>query len=244
MVTRAKKRAGPPSVASGATDRGTRVYEQLRELIVWGRIAPGTRIIEAEVATRLGVSRTPVRAALQRLQQEGYVVAAGKSQQSRLSVAPLTQDDARELFEVVAEVEGLAARRAAEQPEEVRRDLVARLDGINANLERAATASDPDGRAIFDLDQAFHRTYVEVGGGPRILALHDAVKPQSERYIRLYVSALVDEIGTSVREHDVIIRAIEAGEPEFTQTAVRRNWRNAADRMAKVIEHLGERGAW
>ncbi|MGD8277084.1 MAG: GntR family transcriptional regulator [Gemmatimonadota bacterium] len=244
MVTRAKKRAGPPSVASGATDRGTRVYEQLRELIVWGRIAPGTRIIEAEVATRLGVSRTPVRAALQRLQQEGYVVAAGKSQQSRLSVAPLTQDDARELFEVVAEVEGLAARRAAEQPDDVRRDLVARLDEINFHLERAANASDPDGRAIFDLDQSFHRTYVEVGGGPRILALHDAVKPQSERYIRLYVSALVDEIGTSVREHDVIIRAIEAGEPEFTQTAVRRNWRNAADRMGKVIEHLGERGAW
>lgn len=244
MVTRAKKRAGPPSLASGATDRGTRVYEQLRELIVWGRIAPGTRIIEAEVATRLGVSRTPVRAALQRLQQEGYVVAAGKSQQSRLSVAPLTQDDARELFEVVAEVEGLAARRAAEQPEAVRRDLVARLDEINADLDRSANAPDPDGRAIFDLDQSFHRTYVEVGGGPRLLALHDAVKPQSERYIRLYVSALVDEIGTSVREHDVIIRAIEAGEPEFTQTAVRRNWRNAADRMSKVIEHLGERGAW
>jgi DNA-binding GntR family transcriptional regulator len=244
MATRARKRAGPPSVETIAIDRGTRVYEQLRELIVWGRIAPGTRIIEAEVATRLAVSRTPVRAALQRLQQEGYVVAAGKSQQSRLSVAPLTQDDARELFEIVAEVEGLAARRAAEQPESARLELVARLDGINAELDRAASAAEPDGRSIFDLDQAFHRTYVEVGGGPRLLALHDAVKPQSERYIRLYVSALVDEIGTSVREHDVIIRAIESGEPEFTQTAVRRNWRNAADRMGKVIEHLGERGAW
>lgn len=244
MATKTRKRTGPPSTEDGATDRGTHVYEQLRELIVRGRIAPGTRIIEAEVATRLGVSRTPVRAALQRLQQEGYVVAAGKSQQSRLSVAPLTQNDAHELFEIVAEVEGLAARRAAEQPEPVRREIVARLDEINADLDRAASAPDPDGRAIFDLDQLFHRTYVEAGGGPRLLALHDAVKPQSERYIRLYVSALVDEIGTSVREHDVIIRAIETGEPEFTQTAVRRNWRNAADRMGRVIEHLGERGAW
>lgn len=244
MPTKAKKRAGPPSLAEGATDRGTRVYEQLRELIVRGRIAPGTRIIEAEVAVRLGVSRTPVRAALQRLQQEGYVVAAGKSQQSRLSVAPLTLDDARELFEIVAEVEGLAARRAAEMPLEARQELVARLDEINAELDRAANGPAPDGRTIFDLDQAFHRAYVEAGGGPRILALHDAVKPQSERYIRLYVSALVDEIGKSVLEHDVTIRAIEAGEPEFTQTAVRRNWRNAAERMGAVIEHLGERGAW
>jgi DNA-binding GntR family transcriptional regulator len=244
MVTKARKKAGPPSLAEGATDRGTRVYEQLRELIVWGRIAPGTRIIEAEVAVRLGVSRTPVRAALQRLQQEGYVVAAGKSQQSRLSVAPLTQDDARELFEIVAEVEGLAARRAAEMPVDARRELVGKLDEINDRLDRAANEPAPDGRTIFDLDQAFHRTCVEAGGGPRILAIHDAVKPQSERYIRLYVSALVDEIGTSVREHDVTIRAIEAGEPEFTQAAVRRNWRNAAERMGKVIAHLGERGAW
>lgn len=244
MTAQAKKRTGPPSTATGATDRGTRVYEKLRELIVWGRIAPGTRIIEAEVAARLGVSRTPVRAALQRLQQEGYVVAVGNSQQSRLSVAPLTGDDARELFEIVAEVEGLAARRAAEQPEDVRQELVARLDEINGRLERAAKEENPDSRTIFDLDQSFHRTYVEVGGGPRILALHNAVKPQSERYIRLYVSALVEEIGLSVLEHDVTIRAIEAGEPEFTQAAVRRNWRNAAERMGKVIEHLGERGAW
>jgi DNA-binding GntR family transcriptional regulator len=90
----------------------------------------------------------------------------------------------------------------------------------------------------------FHRTYVEVGGGPRIRALHDAIKPQSERYIRLYISALVDEIGTSVDEHDQTIRMIEAGQPDEAQLAVRTNWHNAADRLSKVIQHLGERGAW
>jgi DNA-binding GntR family transcriptional regulator len=225
-------------------DRGTQVYEQLRELIVWGRIAPGARIIEAEVAGRLNVSRTPVRAALQRLQQEGYVVASGTGQQSRLAVAPLTQEDARELFEIVAEVEGLAARRAAERPDADRVGLVHRLDGINATLLSAASAPGPDGREIFDLDQRFHRTYVEAGAGPRLLALHDAVKPQSERYIRLYISALVDEIGTSVDEHDTTIRAIEHGEAETAQHAVRSNWRNAADRLSKVIASMGERGAW
>jgi DNA-binding GntR family transcriptional regulator len=211
---------------------------------VWGRIAPGARIIEAEVATRLQVSRTPVRAALQRLQQEGYVVAAGTGQQSRLAAAPLTQEDAHELFEIVAEVEGLAARRAAEHQPAQRQMLAQTLDDINQQLLAASSQSDPDPRRIFDLDQIFHRTYVEAGAGPRLLALHDAIKPQSERYIRLYISALVDEIGTSVSEHDVTVRAIEAGRPEQAQSAVRTNWRNAADRLGRVIATLGERGAW
>jgi len=232
-----------PERAPGV-DRGTHVFEQLRELIIWGRIAPGTRIIEAEVANRLGVSRTPVRAALQRLQQEGYVVETGRGSQSRLAVAPLTKEDAEELFQIVAEVEGLAAWRAAGLPQEQRESLVRTLDDINNQLNEASSRPDPDGRAIFDLDQAFHRAYVEGGGGPRIRALHDAIKPQSERYIRLYISALVDEIGTSVGEHDATIRSIETGEPDRAQTAVRTNWRNAADRLAQVIVHLGERGAW
>ena len=226
------------------TDRSTRVFEQLRELIVWGRIAPGTRIIEAEVAARLGVSRTPVRAALQRLQQEGYVVAAGSGAQSRLAVAALTQEDARELFEIVAEVEGLAAWRSARLPDGPRASLIKTLDRINRTLGEESSGPNPDARKIFDIDQTFHRTYVEAGAGARLIALHDAVKPQSERYIRLYISFLVDEIGTSVDEHDVTIRAIEAAEPDAAQRAVRSNWHNAADRLAKVIGHLGERGAW
>jgi len=233
-----------PAPRAPGTDRSTRVFEQLRELIIWGRIAPGTRIIEADVATRLGVSRTPVRAALQRLQQEGYVVPSGSGAQSRLTVAPLTQEDARELFQIVGEVEGLATWRAAQHAAATRTPLVRRLDSINDTLNAEAASANPDGRKIFDLDQTFHRACVEGGGGPRIIALYDAIKPQAERYIRLYISALVDEIGTSVGEHDVTIRAIEAGQPDAAQVAVRSNWQNAAHRLARVITHLGERGAW
>src|SRR6478672_9936126 len=93
--------------------RPQQVYERLRELIVDGRLAPGTRIVETEVAERLGVSRTPVRGALQRLQQEGYVVDSPTLQQTRPTVAPLTSEDAHELFLLVGALEGLAASRAA-----------------------------------------------------------------------------------------------------------------------------------
>ena len=98
-----------PATTRGAPQRAARpelVYRKLRELIVRGQLAPGTRIVETDVAQRLGVSRTPVRGALQRLQQEGYILDSPSLQQSRPTVAPLTREDARELFSIVAEIEG------------------------------------------------------------------------------------------------------------------------------------------
>ena len=207
-------------------------------------MAPGTRIIEADVADRLGVSRTPARSALHRLQQEGYVVAVDRSKERRLMVAPLTQDDARELFEIVGQLEGLAARGAAMLSAAERTSLAQRLRKLNADLSAAAKQKRPDPMGIFDLDMAFHRAYVEAGAGPRLLALHEATKPQAERYIRLYISSLVDEISTSVGEHDVIVRRIEAGDAVGARQAVDENWENAARRLSKVIAALGERGSW
>src|SRR5678815_4130167 len=93
--------------------RPQEVYEQLRALIIDGRLAPGTRLVETDVASRLGVSRTPVSGALQRLQQEGYVVDSPTLQQTRPTVAPLTSEDAHELFLLVGALEGLAASRSA-----------------------------------------------------------------------------------------------------------------------------------
>ena len=75
--------------AEGAGGRGesvSRAYDQLRELIVHGRLAPGSRIIESDIADWLGLSRTPTRSALHRLQQEGYVVALDRTKERRLTV--------------------------------------------------------------------------------------------------------------------------------------------------------------
>ncbi len=225
-------------------DRIARTYEQLRELIIWGRLAPGSRVIESDIATRLGVSRTPVRSALHRLQQEGYISSIGRRKEQRLVIAPLTQEDARELFDIVGELEGLAARGLASRDPEARSSIVAELKHLNDQLAVAAQAPRPDALRIFDLDTTFHRRYVEGGAGPRLIALHDAVKPQAERYVRLYTSALVDELAKSVDEHSVIVDRIEAGNADGAQRAVIRNWRNAAARLSRVIATLGERGSW
>src|SRR5471030_1352252 len=100
----------------GSAPHGSRpeqVYARLRDLIVQGLLSPGSRIIETEIAGRLGVSRTPVREALQRLQQEGFVTGSPGAQQSRLTVAPLTRTDVDELLNVVGALEGLGAYKAA-----------------------------------------------------------------------------------------------------------------------------------
>jgi DNA-binding GntR family transcriptional regulator len=224
--------------------RPQQVYRKLRELIIRGQLAPGSRVVETDVASRLGVSRTPVRAALQRLQQEGFIIDTPSLQQSRPTVAPLTKEDARELFRIVAEIEGLAARFAASAPASQRESLSSELATINEQFRKAADARHPNHNRLWELDERFHRRYVESGAGPRLLALHDIIKPQAERYERLYVSMLTREITTSVGEHGAIVRAIRSGNVDAAQFAVQTNWRNAAERLAVVIDSVGERGKW
>lgn len=239
MVTTSRS---PGTDRTRSAQRSTEAYRRLRELIVHGRLAPGTRIVETEVAARLGASRTPVRAALQRLQQEGYIVVSNG--QTRPSVAPLTDEDAREVFAIVGGIEGVAARWAAELPARPRALLTQKLQETNDEYFRRARDEKPDPNQLFAIDTRFHRLYVDAGAGARVLALHDAIKPQAERYIRLYISVLTQQITTSVAEHQIIVDAIGRGDPGSAQMAVENNWRNAARRLSRAIRNAGERGSW
>ena len=224
--------------------RPEQVYARLRELIVEGMLAPGSRIVETEIATRLGVSRTPVREALQRLLQEGFVIDTLGAQQSRLTVAPLTREDVHELLTVVGALEGIAARHAASLDDAGRRGLAGALRNANAEFHRAASATPIDHEQLYQADERFHRRIVEAGAGPRLQALHNAVKPQAERYIRMYISLLTDDIAASVAEHDAITDAIVEGRSDDAERALETNWRHAADRLSRVIAVAGERGTW
>ena len=248
MPARSRKR---PADASAGTlpsaphgSRPDQVYARLRDLIVQGSVAPGSRIVETEIASHLGVSRTPVREALQRLQQEGYVMGAPGAQQSRLTVAPLTRDDVHELLDIVGALEGVGGRRAAQLDVAERRALTRELRALNQEFGRAGRASPVDHSTLYDADEQLHRRIVEAGGGPRLLALHASVKPQAERYIRMYISMLTGDTKSSVDEHDVIIDAIDEGRAGDAQRAIEVNWRHAADRLSRVIALAGEQGSW
>ena len=230
------------SSTNGRSDHVSRVYNELRTLIIAGQLPPGARIAERAVVDRLGSSRTPVRSALHRLQQEGFVASSGIGRDQRLIVTPLTQSDGRELLLIVGHLEGLAVREAASCPPNAAARSSAAPRDQSRPRHRVRTRGN-QARAL-ELDLEFHRTYLEGIVGPRLLTLHRVIKPQSERYTRLYVSVLLDELPTSVKEHDAIIRGIAAGDARAAQTAVETNWRNAASRLSAVIAELGERGLW
>ncbi|MGE0552629.1 MAG: GntR family transcriptional regulator [Gemmatimonadales bacterium] len=227
--------------AEARRDRVTRTYVTIRDRIVHGALAPGARIVESEVMQRVGVSRTTVRAAMQRLQQEGFVTGTTAGGRARTMVTPITSADVIELFEIVSALEGLAAEQAARLADEPRALLVALLTDLNNEYGRLASLGD-DEDLLYDLDTRFHATYVEAGAGPRIQAMHDAVKPQAERYIRFHQTVLREQIETSVVEHTEIVARIEAADPAGSFEAVRTNWQNAAARLSRAISQRGERG--
>ncbi len=242
-----------PSSKTGAINARSRLrgnslvltYNRLRELIVRGRLAPGSRLVESELADRLGVSRTPVRGALSRLQGEGYItVIPGTNHRTKLAVSPLTKDDAYELYWITGHVEGLAARLTAQLDPSVRTPLIGKLKQLNASLLEMAETRRQDPDRIFELDLEFHRSIVEASAGPRLLALHNSIKPQTERYWRLYASAILDQLQKSVDEHNRIIAALEAGDANAAEEGIRTNWLKGAERLASVIDALGERGSW
>ncbi|MEO8337183.1 MAG: GntR family transcriptional regulator [bacterium] len=224
-------------------DNVTRAYQALRHVIVSGQLPPGSRISERLIADRLGLSRTPVRSALHRLEQEGFVAANGRGRERRLIVAPLTMDDGREVMFIVGHLEGLAARTAALMPAARRRAIAKTLREVNAELA-AESKQEGDADRFFELDHAFHNRYVDGVVGPRLLTLHRAIKPQSDRYSRLYVSVLLDQVATSVKEHEKIAASIAKGDADAAQRAAETNWHNAAERLTRIIAKQGERGSW
>jgi len=237
--------SGQPDLSAAPRNSLRRCFDDIRDMIVHGRLAPGSRIVEADLTSRLGLSRTPVRAALHLLQKEGYVVGTrAGSRKVRLSVAPLTKDDARELYAIVGHLEGLAARSTARLEPAQRQRVVVTLRKLNDELRVLFERGRGEPNRIFDLDMNFHRTIVDASAGPRLLALQRTTKPQTERYWRLYASSILERLGLSVGEHLEIIRAIENGDSDAAERAVQLNWENGAERLARVIDTLGERGSW
>jgi DNA-binding GntR family transcriptional regulator len=221
-----------------------KAFYEIRELIVHGKLSPGSWIVEADIAHHLSMSRTPVRSALHWLQREGYVIEHKNARKSRMVVAPLTKEDAGELYSIIGHVEGLAGRRTAALPKAGRTEIAARLKGYNNQLREILAARDSRAAGIFDFDRNFHRTIIDSGAGPRLLALHKSIEPQAERYWRLYASSIINDLHLSVAEHDEIIAAIVAGDADRVERGLQVNWENGCERLARVIDIFGERGSW
>ena len=219
-------------------------YQRLRDLIVAGRLAPGAPLVETELSARLEVSRTPVRAALQRLQQEGFVTSSRAGAMLRAAVAPLTAADMREVFLMVGAFESAAARLAAGLEPAAREALSAEMAKLADQLHAASSSRPPDILRAHESHVRFHRICTTAAAGPRLLAELEVLQPQAERYERVYASAVVHAFDEASREHAAIVDAVRAGDGDAAERAVQRNWRESAERYRQVVTILGERGNW
>jgi DNA-binding GntR family transcriptional regulator len=247
MIPSATKAIKSSKKRTAKAEHGTSVgiaFQRIRDLIVHARLAPGTWIVEGDLCDHLNMSRTPVRGALHLLQREGYVIESRNGSKSRMIVAPMTKEDANELYPIIGCLEGLAGRRAAALPQRERDALAAKLKLVNDKLAQIARDRGYNGPDIFDLDHEFHRLLLAAGSGPRLTTLHRAIEPQTERYWRLYASSIINELHVSVAEHEEIIAALVEGNPDRLERALFANWENGCERLAHVIDIFGERGSW
>ncbi|OBC01029.1 hypothetical protein A5784_02090 [Mycobacterium sp. 852013-50091_SCH5140682] len=216
----------PPTAAS---DSAQTVYVALRHRLSAGRYAPGDRLTEVELAEELGVSRTPVREALQRLHADGLVSRAGRG----AVVAGLSTKERRDLYQVREVLEQLAARSAAQRQSDgelapvVLKNLRLKAEAIN----EAVAAGEP--REVAQRNFELHRQIAEAADNPM---LHDFLGRAWDRIAVSAVSNLTDPewAATVSEQHDAIIDAIAAGDPDAAAAAMAHHIHAAANRDPAV----------
>lgn len=189
-------------------------YESLRDAIVDGTLAPGERLRDSELESWLGVSRTPIREALLRLERSRLVVATpGRA----TIVAPVDLASTIGSQQVAASMHELAARLAT--PELTGEDLRA-LETTNARF--AASLDEQDVSAAMQADDEFHGVFVERSGNPIIPEVLERVVPVLRRVERMRFSSFGGR--ESVAQHAAIIEHARAGDADAAAAASRDNW--------------------
>lgn len=203
----------------------SRIAQRIRELIVEGILTPGSRVAEATIAERLGVSRTPVRSALPALASEGLLEPAGKR---GYAVRKFTIEDSYRATEIRCVLEGYAARELAARDD--RGPIVEKLretlrDGDAIFAKGYVVKDDEDSYA--QMNRRFHDLIV---GGARDPLLSDLVHrvyavpfvaPDVVAFNRVPLNEIYPILMSGNHQHHAIVDAIEAGQPDVAETLMR-----------------------
>ena len=207
----------------GRPELSQQVYQQLLAAICEGRLAPGARVTQEELAESLNVSRQPVHQALRLLKNEGFVVDAGRR---GLMVAPLDGASLERLYQVRGVLDGLAARLAAQSGKRLDPGLVAR--------GRKVVAAGKVG-AMIEADMHFHQCLYEASGNPLIA---QTAGRQLQHIARAMGVALgrPQMPGTVWDEHEAILAAVNAGEAAKAETLARRHCEGAGRILSTQLQ--------
>ena len=205
------------------------VTRQLRDMIITGKLAPGTELVQTEIAEQLGVSRTPLREAFRILEKDGLVRIKNKNR--TVEVALITSADLQEMYEVREVIDGLAARLAAEVGLDV--DVERELRNLIAEMRAAASPYDPVRRTAAHIE--FHAKIAESSGNNWLKSFLPLIRASSAA---LYLPFIENPNAVSVmredrmikhsetlehaqQAHDAILDAIVGRDPKAAERAAR-----------------------
>jgi DNA-binding GntR family transcriptional regulator len=217
------KRAASSTLVDGA-------YEQIRRRILDNAWPPGHRALEQEVALALGMSRTPVREALMRLQADGLVEVIPRH---GMRVLPVSPNDMREIYQILTALECMAAELlASRKPSD--KDLKPLVDATKA-MDKALKAEDLEAWAA--ADERFHAHLVDLAGNRQLQATVLNYWDRTHR-ARLFTLRLRPKPVNSTQEHMQMVERLRAGDPEGAARVTRAHRERANRELVTIFEQF------
>ncbi len=184
------------------------VFENLREAIVEGKLSPGQRLMEVQLADQLGVSRTPVREAIRKLELEGLVIMLPRK---GAYVANMSLKDVIDVLEIRASLEGLAAYLAAERMTD---EDILKLEKIAEDFDQGKENEDLE--TLLKKDVEFHECIFKATNNKRLHQLINSLWEQVYRFRVSYISDYESTVNIT-KEHKLILEAIKSGDSELAK---------------------------
>ena len=210
------------------------VFETLRDAIITQVLKPGERLMEIQLADEMGVSRTPVREAIRKLELEGLVVMVPRK---GAYVAGVSMKDIHEVYEVRSALEMLAVTLAAERITEEELDALERQVLRESEEEDRQDGSDLDN--IIYIDSSFHDIIYQAAHNQRLVQFVNILQEQLQRF-RAASLARPGRSKTALEEHKQIVEALSDRNGELAARLAREHIENAENAMIASMEEKGE----
>jgi DNA-binding GntR family transcriptional regulator len=210
-----------------------RIVEFIKDAVISGKLKPGERVPEQEIAKNFGISRTPIREAFRQLESEGFITVIPRK---GAVVSPITGKDVKDFYTIKSLLEGYAAKMAC--PKFTEKEIK-RLESLNQQMSRCAENGDV--KTFFKHDDQFHDTFLKACGNDKLCLLVHQLVQQFERF-RVTALTLEGRMEVSVKQHEEIITAFRKGDRELVEKLVRANAEMSAEFLVKEIskEKTGE----
>ncbi|MEM7701129.1 MAG: GntR family transcriptional regulator [Pseudomonadota bacterium] len=211
-------------------------YDKIRSHLLAGKVRPGDRLTEELLSEIAGVSRTPVREAVSRLERELLLT---RTETNRILVSDWGEDEIDEMFTLRQMLEGHAAERAAIRLDEDQIDELAR---INQELHDAVALDQPDVAGFLDANRLFHETVTQAAHSPR---LGQILAMLVEQPVVLHTAReySIEDLKQSARDHDELIAAFRARDPHWARAVMGSHLRRAFHVFADAMRDQQGQGA-